>query len=522
MEKMDPELKRLFESRGLSTDLKDGPLPQDRELAVAQRCFKMLQDFSMSSSKLGVVDFFSKHMDRFFKGTKAQQEEELATFLGALLFRKTPEMAMYADIFAHNVQGKSAKLFARAFLDVQAQNPSLYENKQKLLRTIRLDPKKALLQGAQIVKDDPAALHFNKAFSAKTEAAKGSQGITADLLVAAVVAASLEGGGTEEKITLNWNSNDPRTFEVQVVLPKPQKKEEVIKIEEPRPKKKEEKLNKICHDYLWEKGDGAAAEPAEEEDLDKQIIQLRAKLERQKIEFEMQKNLYKLIINNSKTSVKHYKELRTELQAVEELLDVTMNGLDKNTDDWRRLFMLKSNEVERLRKYKFLLATVLQNCMNDMQRDFKTLSHSAEGVDTQSRERPATLGDYLAALAKYGLPTEFHDLIKQEEAPKEPAAQAKEEPTLEDEKESAKKNQMVSSSLAAKNGTLPEKPAAKKPIGKKPKPVAKKGIESKLDMKPENPLEKAQKSGTEAKAKEKTPKKIQDRSTSRKPVKQKA
>ena len=414
---MDSGLQKIFTKQGFALSGGEGTLTGDQELNFAQKCQQLIQDFALSSkSKLGLLEYFSKNFEKYFKGIRSKQEEEISGFCAAISGGKSAEMSMYGEIFKLNISLTASKLFVNIFLSLQNQNSSLYENKHKLLRNIRMDTKRAMQLGSQAVKDQPAALAFNRTFEARAQKAQGEKGMmTADMLVLAVVESGMnEQGSPDEPVLINWNSNDPKTFEVSVVA-KPQKKsdkkaKETNKSEEPKNKK--ENMYKICHDYVWDKSRSATQEHLEEEeDLDKQLAQLKTKLERQKIEYEMQKNLHKLIVNNSKSSVKHYKELKNEIGAVEELVEVTMSSLDKNSEDWRSLFLIRNNELEKLRRFKFLIAAILQNCMQELHQDFKELNPSADFGQVINKTAPQTLRDYIGLLNKYGLATDLQDLI---------------------------------------------------------------------------------------------------------------
>lgn len=60
---------------------------------------------------------------------------------------------------------------------------------------------------------------------------------------------------------------------------------------------------------------------------------------------DKQKSIWKLVLNSSKGAIKNYRNMKTEIDNLENLTDVQMNLIDKNTDEWRNLFMLKNNHL---------------------------------------------------------------------------------------------------------------------------------------------------------------------------------
>ena len=81
---------------------------------------------------------------------------------------------------------------------------------------------------------------------------------------------------------------------------------------------------------------------------------------------DKQKSIWKLVLNSSKGAIKNYRNMKTEIDNLENLTDVQMNLIDKNTDEWRNLFMLKNNHLNQLKRYKFLIAAILENSKEDL------------------------------------------------------------------------------------------------------------------------------------------------------------
>ena len=273
-----------------------------------------------------------------------------------------------------------------------------------------------------------------------------------------------EGG----EVWLNWNSVDPQAFEISVPAPsnpenlaantvshdiahadgngfalervnadfrKEVKKQKTATLEEkvPTPTSKvfasplpakanphsaqepaKANLFKICHKYLFADNSAPTKPKAQTEapvdlstdaDIDKQLVFLRNKLEKQKLELEMQRNVWKLILNNSKQAIKNYKDLKGEITSTEALTNAFLNVIDKNTDEWRRLYIIKSNDVEDLYRYKFLIAAVLESCSQDLSRDLKEFrfAHDEDGrqMETLLGQRHGfNLNEYLNTVYK--------------------------------------------------------------------------------------------------------------------------
>ena len=76
---------------------------------------------------------------------------------------------------------------------------------------------------------------------------------------------------------------------------------------------------------------------------------------------ELQKAIWLLVLKQSKNSIQNYRQIQTEIENLENLSDFMMNHIDKNTDEWRNLFMLKSKQIDMLKRYKFLVAAILES-----------------------------------------------------------------------------------------------------------------------------------------------------------------
>jgi len=63
--------------------------------------------------------------------------------------------------------------------------------------------------------------------------------------------------------------------------------------------------------------------------------------------------------------------MRKEIDSVDQVTDIMMNQLDKNSQPWRRLFMVKNNKVDELKRFKFLFAALLESTKDDIKKDVK-------------------------------------------------------------------------------------------------------------------------------------------------------
>ena len=43
-----------------------------------------------------------------------------------------------------------------------------------------------------------------------------------------------------------------------------------------------------------------------------------------------------------------------------------MSKIDKNTEEWWNLFVLKNNRIDELKRYKFLVAAILEKTREDL------------------------------------------------------------------------------------------------------------------------------------------------------------
>jgi hypothetical protein len=107
----------------------------------------------------------------------------------------------------------------------------------------------------------------------------------------------------------------------------------------------------------------------EEETLDEELKFLKEKLNASKKQLEIQKNTWKLVLDQGKDAVKNYREMKSELDILENINDVMLSIVDKNTQQWKELALIKNSGLEELGKYKFLIATLLEDCSKELNKD---------------------------------------------------------------------------------------------------------------------------------------------------------
>lgn len=170
-------------------------------------------------------------------------------------------------------------------------------------------------------------------------------------------------------------------------------------------------LTKICYDYMLTptlesskpKKDAQAGEEyseATDQKLNKDLERLRKELNKRKNEAEVEKSIWKLVLNNSKGAIKNYTELKKEIMITEGLADALLNIAEKGTPEWKALYDIRNHEVGELYRYKFLIAALLENCLQDLDSDIQGFkfghdepSHKMNKV--LNKEGNFDLNDYL-------------------------------------------------------------------------------------------------------------------------------
>jgi hypothetical protein len=528
---METEIIKKINLRGIKAELQQLTMNEEEEFQFAVRAYKIIKEFSSflpkQHKKLGLTEFLIKNVERLFKATKVSPlENEVSRFISALsLFKSSSEVEMYRDFFLGNISIKAAKLFVKFYLEMANINPSLYENRQKLLKHLRFDIKKALSLSAIILKEDLSIMNFSNSIAGLFEKSKTvAHHITGEIFGKHIINAYVishninDGSGKSgpDGLWLNWNSVDPQAFEIQIpkqnndaigttgtenLLPKSmgnmdngltiekvnadykkaikqkvKKQQTNDKLANSDPNKApelDENIVRICHKYVFEdaaappKPQAQSAEPVNlkgNEDIDKQLIFLRTKLEKQKLELEMQKSIWKLVLSNSKQAIKNYRELKNEIVSTEALTNAFLNVIDKNTDDWRRLFIIKNNDIEDLYRYKFLIAAILESCSQDLSKDLREFRFAHDEDDRQmdlllGKKRGFDLHEYLTAVYKSHKMKFDADIGGEDEENNDEGAAEEDDHSFDDKREQV--HQRIEEFTFPNNGPKEKKQSAK-------------------------------------------------------------
>ena len=426
---MEEEIVRKAQLKGFTVDLHQIKLSDEEIYLFAQKSYTIVKDFSSLNyhqhQNLGLTDHLLTNIERNFKVKGKTTEKEFSRFLSMLAaHRQAGEVTLYRQMFQFNINIKTAQLFIHYFLEVFELNQYLYANKSRLFQHIKLDTLKAKEISGKLLKKDMSKNVFSQLFlrhmeEHNTDLHKIRADIVGEYLIQAYFhnkIAGSENGNTDENVLLNWNSTDPNTFEIQVVKNENGDQQTNIELktnvefpsmkileqinadftkkqnpdrgvpniapvsQTPRIKSKVN-LSRICHDYVLNRhspvhsnhNPNAEEEYSETADLqlNNELEKLRSELEKRKTETEMEKNVWRLVLNNSKNAIKNYGELKKEITITEGLTDALLNIVDKNSEEWKTLYEIKNNDVEELHKYKFLIAALLEHCSQDLDRDIE-------------------------------------------------------------------------------------------------------------------------------------------------------
>lgn len=433
---MEEEIIRRAIIKGIQAVLYQINFSEDEEYFFAQKAYSIIKEFASLNPKqhpsLGLTDFLINNAERLFKSKIVTPKEHFSKFISFFTnHRKSGEILMYREMFLYNINIKTANIFYRYFLEVMNIIPHLYSNKNRLFKHVRLDTLKAKDISSFLLKKEISKNIFSQLFLHHMEDHLNDiHRIEADALARYLIQAYFhdkiaskdEKQGENEIVLLDWNSNNPNVFEIQIQKgengvnkpnievkanePKQQsqvleqinadftqkKQVESVKAQksaqkEKEPKKEQKKNNsknnlvKICHPYVLEKKEVPNLHPQKvfsdeysdlaDFELNKELEKLRNQLDMKKAEMEMEKNIWKLVLTNSKGAIKNYTELKKEITITEGITDALLNVVEKGSDDWKKLYDIKSNDVEDLYKYKFLIAALLEHCSQDLNKDIE-------------------------------------------------------------------------------------------------------------------------------------------------------
>ena len=151
------------------------------------------------------------------------------------------------------------------------------------------------------------------------------------------------------------------------------------------------KVNKFAsaRNFNIVSGKNLKTEENEEETLDEELKFLKEKLNASKKQLQIQKDIWKLVLSQGKDAVKNYREMKSELDSLERTNDVMLSIVDKNTQQWKELALIKNSKLEELGKYKFLVATLLEDCSQELNKDisdFKFAGNENVNIVTSTKQ----------------------------------------------------------------------------------------------------------------------------------------
>ena len=462
---MENELLKQINLKGIKSKILSMKLTGEIVLDFSMRCFRLIREFAAikKKKKTPLIQYFLKHLERFFKGGRIAFEGALSRFLSVMsLHKMNGEVELYYQMFYNNIGHKVASLFMKFFVQISNLQYNLYDRPNKLLKDIKINIKRALELGAYLLKDDFSITNFSNALSKYFESRRSTHNvISADILAQLLLSSYVIGRNYSDRekrkeggIFLNWNAKDPQMFQIEVEkvtlekqvsqkmyidlksqkngpedlehdmnqinydFVKKQRKEQEKKKNAPLKSnsKKSNGLNKnlirICSKYVFEEapyhpsleanpfphlsnktglaflgstklnkfasarnfnvvtGGSLKQEDGLEEDIEDQELKfLTEKLEASKKQLSIQKNLWKLVLHKGKDSIRNYRDLKSEMDTLEGINDVLLSLVDKNTQQWKELALIKNSGMEELGKYKFLIATLLEDCSVELNKD---------------------------------------------------------------------------------------------------------------------------------------------------------
>lgn len=415
---MDLDLIKALDTAGYKVRKTTEKMNSTNEYYVVFKSYKILTQFGSLSLKINkdltLSQFFFKNIERFFKQkTKKAIEDELSKFFTLLdQFQASEEVQLYYNIFANHINVKTVKLYLSLITIIRKTEPNLYETSKKLLKGIKIDIQRGLDIGYAQLKSDVAIQTFTGALSRYLEERASSKSfISASVVVDLILDSFLishnyktEGNGPKKSIWLDWSNNDTRTFTVQVNSSRKtkeknektsDKKKKVVKKksnvvvdeedeeEKGEVNKEQSNLVKICHPFVFVKEDKYGQQVANDEndDIRKEILLLRNKLEKQKRELNIQQSIWKMILSYWQANLENHEVVREEFESLERISDKLSGLLDRNSEEWRTLFVSKSENREANRKFLFVLSVLAESFSQSLLKDAKQFGYAVEEED---------------------------------------------------------------------------------------------------------------------------------------------
>ncbi len=156
-----------------------------------------------------------------------------------------------------------------------------------------------------------------------------------------------------------------------------------------------EAVVKICHKYIFEgeqlqlqmqmrsDSEEEMSLKKEENILDKEVIMMKQKLQKAKAEMDLQQSIWKKVLHDSKEAIRNYRGLNLEIVNIQQITNLLMTMIDKNTEDWRQLYLIKNNGIDELKRYKFFIAAILESCSQELRGDIQQFDFGHDEDDRQ-------------------------------------------------------------------------------------------------------------------------------------------
>lgn len=385
------------------------------EYHFAIKSYRLLQQFCAHSQKhhknLIFTEYFVKNLNQNFRNkVRKQQEEEISKYISILLEKdKSTEIEIYYNLMFNSVNIKTGKLYLALFSDIKSIASDLYETPQKMFRNIKIDIQKALDIAYGQLKGDVTIEAFTSSLTQYIETHGTNKSyIPGSIVVNFVVLAYLSSHNylsavdyKSSPLWLDWSSNNAFVF---IVKANKDNKETVVtendlEDNDGNGAKDNGKLNrknkafvdkneyllgksdgnsnlvKICHPFVFN-NDHIDNHKNQGTDIRKDILVLRNKLEKQRLEYNIQQNLWKIILYHLKNTFSAYSRVEEEFESINRINEVLSSVLNRNTEEWRSIFHEKKEIKVQSSRYLYLISSLLEGLDQNIHKDLQTLNLS--------------------------------------------------------------------------------------------------------------------------------------------------
>lgn len=392
-------------------DVKMTPVVIDvlSEYHFAIKSYKLLSQFCAHSQKhhknLIYTEFFIKNLNQNFRNKdRKMQADEISRYLSILLEKdRSSEVEIYYNLMFNRVNIKTAKLYMALFSDVRAITPDLYETPHKLFKGVRIDIQKALDIAYGQLKGELTLESFTSSLTKYIENNGTNKSyIPGSVVVNYVLLAYLMSHNymsnmdyNSTPLSLDWSSNNALIFTVKANRGLKSSKDINNggldgKGDHDKMRKRENSygelpehllvngdgnsnLVKICHPCVFGNNESDESDDKKDDDIRREILVLKNKLEKQKLEHSLQQNIWKIILFHLKNSFQSYGIAEDEFESLERILETMSGVLNRNTEEWRSVFHEKKEYRARNYKYLFLISTLLEGMNQNIHHDLNAL-----------------------------------------------------------------------------------------------------------------------------------------------------